>query len=350
VVGKKRNFGLDLVRATSIYLVLLAHYYSWSIELGVLGVQIFFVLSGFLIGQIIIHDFKNGGTISTVFNFWRRRWFRTLPMYYLILILKIVIFGNPFGWKILVYFLFLQANFLGIDFFPISWSLVVEEWFYIFLPIAILIPFRNGIIARRFQLYILLAIVFIFILRFLWNYLHKGLIVYQFDCLLVGVLLAGLKIHNYERYSKLVRPGVFFFGLAGTVFMLFVLGDMSQVPLFSPFYRVVWYLFTSLFIMCMFPFIEASQFVNVKIRGVKIIYYFMTWTSVLTYSIYLIHSDVFGIQFGSTAAATVFLHLLVLYGLAFLFYSLFEHPMLNLRDGFSGKSYTKSIREFTVKI
>lgn len=76
-----RNFGLDILRATAILLVVFAHYFaSTPLEAGGLpGVEIFFVLSGFLIGNILIRSFQNQGpTAGTLRVFWLKRWFRTL--------------------------------------------------------------------------------------------------------------------------------------------------------------------------------------------------------------------------------------------------------------------------------
>ena len=91
-----RIFGLDIMRATAILMVVFSHV-LWILPIrknlvsevlslsGLLGVEIFFVLSGFLIGRIIFNSFVNGKfTIKEVSYFWIRRWFRTLPNYYLI--------------------------------------------------------------------------------------------------------------------------------------------------------------------------------------------------------------------------------------------------------------------------
>ena len=97
---KKRVFGLDLMRAVAIVLVVFSHI-SWIVPkakglipdlmniAGFIGVEIFFVLSGFLIGRLIYklyisEDFR----FYSVFYFWVRRWFRTLPNYYLVLIIN----------------------------------------------------------------------------------------------------------------------------------------------------------------------------------------------------------------------------------------------------------------------
>ena len=88
-----RVFGLDLMRALAIIFVVMSHGsmlekantdFPW-IRL-VNGVELFFVLSGFLIGGILIKNFQktNSFGIKEIYNFWIRRWFRTLPNYYLV--------------------------------------------------------------------------------------------------------------------------------------------------------------------------------------------------------------------------------------------------------------------------
>ncbi|HTV42772.1 MAG TPA: acyltransferase family protein [Candidatus Sulfotelmatobacter sp.] len=99
---KERYFGPDLIRALAIVLVLLSHTVPGGTEfpalgvaryyLGLLGVEIFFVLSGFLIGGILIDELYSDRleSISGTVSFWRRRWFRTLPNYYLFLAIIIL--------------------------------------------------------------------------------------------------------------------------------------------------------------------------------------------------------------------------------------------------------------------
>jgi peptidoglycan/LPS O-acetylase OafA/YrhL len=348
MVGKQRNFGLDIIRAISILFVLIAHRFALPVEMGVLGVQIFFVLSGFLIGQILLRDFKEHGSVPTVIKFWKRRWFRTLPMYYLVLIFKIVIYGNPFGWKMIVYFLFLQANILGISFFNVSWSLVVEEWFYLFLPIAIFLFFRKGIEPYRFSLFLLFFILLFFATRFCWNYFHKGVIVFQFDCLLLGVVLAHLKINHKKIFRKMNSLPLVVFGIISVFFLVIALGNMRNVELYDTFYKVVWYFLISLSIAVIIPFVEQSAFLNNRLRNVKPLYYFFTWTSVLTYSFYLIHAEIYAIPLGNLPLGlNLTIQITLLYVICFLAYAFFEHPMLSLRDNFSLKQYVKVIRNFS---
>ncbi|RYE13802.1 MAG: hypothetical protein EOP34_08005 [Rickettsiales bacterium] len=81
-----RSFGLDLARAIAIGLVLMSHFGHNALDaLGFWGVELFFALSGFLIGQILWRNFSQTDNWSgkQILNFWQRRWWRTLPNYYL---------------------------------------------------------------------------------------------------------------------------------------------------------------------------------------------------------------------------------------------------------------------------
>src|SRR5262245_16100295 len=98
-LANTRVFGLDFLRALAILLVLVAHasfmflplthrLEAWWM-LGHLGVELFFVLSGFLIGSILARQAEE--VQFSVGRFWARRWLRTLPNYYLFLAINIVL-------------------------------------------------------------------------------------------------------------------------------------------------------------------------------------------------------------------------------------------------------------------
>ena len=95
-----RNFGLDAVRATAILLVLIAHGTQFiastisgfglnpadlSWPPGFVGVELFFCLSGYLIGRILLEIERRGASLGDVRRFLVRRWLRTLPLYFLVL-------------------------------------------------------------------------------------------------------------------------------------------------------------------------------------------------------------------------------------------------------------------------
>ncbi len=143
-----RVFGLDLLRFIAIFMVLLGHgkmvlppdvkklFDPFLLD----GVAIFFVLSGYLIGGILIKQLeRDKPTIGGLVHFWKRRWMRTLPAYLVVLgiiiVYTLVFYYDKFPSDIWKYFLFAQ-NLINErnHFFAESWSLSIEEWFYLTIP------------------------------------------------------------------------------------------------------------------------------------------------------------------------------------------------------------------------
>src|ERR1700756_1739896 len=102
--SSQRIAGLDLLRALAIVLVLVAHYPKAGIgpltrvlNFGWSGVDLFFVLSGYLIGRQVFAAQASGKNI-TLAGFYARRWLRTLPNYYAVLAVYCVLaawVGSP---------------------------------------------------------------------------------------------------------------------------------------------------------------------------------------------------------------------------------------------------------------
>jgi peptidoglycan/LPS O-acetylase OafA/YrhL len=201
---------LDGWRGVSILLVLAHHavvyafpasvgrYKLWShvFEVaGTLGVCIFFAISGFVITRLLLIEERDYGSIS-LRGFYTRRVFRILPVFYLFILL--VCCMSRFGWtpvapkSVLLAALFLRSQrFHGIDWFlGHSWSLSVEEQFYIVFPLFWVISAPQ----RRARL--LLATFAIFLI---WSALvpwgifaktFSGSTVIGFGCVNAGALLA----------------------------------------------------------------------------------------------------------------------------------------------------------------
>lgn len=339
-----RNFGLDLIRAISISLVVISHLFAVeSLELGVWGVEVFFVLSGFLIGQILIKDFTDGITLKKIMYFWKRRWFRTLPLYYAVIFVKFLFFDSSLGWKFFAYIFFLQNNFVGIQFLSVSWSLVVEEWFYLLLPILLFLFFKNGIHKQYFLYFLIGSILLLLCLRYGWVIYTdrpfegiRGNFPFRFDTLLIGVLLAHIKLNFKTIYQKISNPFFCLFGVLLMMYLIFDLGSLHNSQLShannSIWYRTGWFSAFSFSIFLFIPFLEKSTTIT-KIAKWKILYLLITWTSILTYSIYLIHLFVFQIPlpFESLIINKV-VHILLIYLFSYLIYKYYEHPMMELRD------------------
>jgi peptidoglycan/LPS O-acetylase OafA/YrhL len=171
--------GLDGLRGISCLIVVLTHNFGFShfFEYGWLGVDLFFVISGFLITTILLDTL---GSENYLKSFYIRRVLRIFPLYYLILVIFIFILPHINSFKEnLQYFVQNQwwfwlygQNWLLIFNFPKGaehlnhfWSLAVEEQFYLVWPFIILWLKTP----RRLIVFILLALVGLFLVRsFLW--------------------------------------------------------------------------------------------------------------------------------------------------------------------------------------
>ncbi|MBL7935861.1 MAG: acyltransferase, partial [Bacteroidia bacterium] len=209
---KGRLYGLDLMRAAAMLCVILTHSgyrLLFGTRYGIPAVESFFVVSGFLIGGILIRDFAEGVNATNLTNFWKKRWLRTLPLYYAVLLLKFIIVDHSIGLNILYYFTFLQSNFYGIQYLPVSWTLVVEEWFYLLMPLFFLVFFRKGIKPKPFYFLIALFIIADNLLRIIWvyktNYGYGAMVgnfIFRMDSNLIGVGLAGIKMFHPDVFKR----------------------------------------------------------------------------------------------------------------------------------------------------
>lgn len=301
-LGLNRIFGLDLVRSLSVCAVIIAHSGYNTIcgfKYGVIAIEYFFVMSGFLVGEMLIKEFKNGSTFKILFNFWIKRWFRTLPLYYLILFIKII-FSHPFiGLKAWPYLFFLQNNVGGISFFAVSWTLVIEEWFYVIMPLVIFIFFKNGINKGKFMLFSIAVIVAENIFRILYvDYKDApwggivGNFPFRFDSFMIGVFIAFIKVDYNYIFNYLAKPKIF-----GIVFLIFA----GYIVIYAQSHggdgdnKVFWvrtfgFSLTSIILALQVPFLNNSVFLN-TISDKNIIKRGLTWISLLSYPMYLIHMD-----------------------------------------------------------
>jgi peptidoglycan/LPS O-acetylase OafA/YrhL len=180
-----------------------------------LGVSIFFVLSGFLITWLLMKERERTGTVS-LRDFYLRRAFRLLPAYYCYLAIAFAIhFGRHAGrTDIIAPSLFYYANYFnathGHPATPIShtWSLAVEEQFYVFWPLAFLFFARKG--QAAVVRFLVLSIGAVLLWRsFLYLVVQTGTAyVYnafdtRFDNLAVGCLVAVLC--KRERFVQLAE-------------------------------------------------------------------------------------------------------------------------------------------------
>lgn len=355
-----RNFGLDILRSIAILFVMLSHgrhllpdlkLFSYFAHGGFFGVELFFILSGFLIGTILIKLIikkESNSETKVLFDFWVRRWFRTLPNYYLFLFLNIIVGfvyfkQNFFDFE---YFIFIQNFSKNIgNLMSESWSLSVEEWFYISFPLWLLFNFKllKFTVSKRI-LFSILSYIFIFtIIRLIsveifslkWLVV-RGIVLFRLDSIAFGVLVAYLNIFYSSQLKtisrKLLCVGmVFLLGALVIQHLNFIsnynLGLYSKVFLFTQ---------TSLGFALIIPY-----FLNVNYKSGKISY-IVSHFSIISYSLYLIHYSfaLLFVQIFKNWYSTNWLMNYLLYWIlsiltATLCYNLFEKPTTNLRYYFT---------------
>lgn len=345
---KNRHFGLDFVRAIAITVVVLSHtgvllcnitpYFNHLSLID--GVDLFFVLSGLLIGEIILTtDFK---TFSSVKLFLFRRWLRTLPNYYLFLIINIALVYFKLAPGMLstasgYYLVFLQNLFKPIDImFWESWSLVVEEWFYLILPILIFLMTQ---ITRSKKIVYLCATLFLILFSLLskfifikthstfnYNLSLRSIAIYRFDTLGFGLLLAyytTFKIHFLKSFKWI--------GL-----LIFILYAIFRSVISEP---ISLLFFSTLACSCLIIFCYNYPSTNLYIKNA------ITLISKISYSMYLIHLPVYYIlkphfanKTGVLALLWFIIYMGLVYSLSFINFRYFECYFLKLRE----RKFTKS--------
>ena len=168
---------LDGMRAFSVLLVIVYHSWLWANTiyvpvsfhwlidyLGLLGVKIFFVISGFIITRLMLEEVATTGKFSARV-FFIKRVFRIIPAYwtYLCLMTLLVVFGVVRSDTInLVPSLLFTSDFLqwgSCFFYAHSWSLSVEEQFYLLFPVMVALVMRRGIRATSLLLLAVYVVV-----------------------------------------------------------------------------------------------------------------------------------------------------------------------------------------------
>jgi peptidoglycan/LPS O-acetylase OafA/YrhL len=176
--------------------------YSKVLQLGGIGVELFFVLSGWLLGRQLCLELADTGTID-VWRFWLRRWLRTLPAYFAVLALTYV-------WQVVLkhnwelcwsYLVFLQGYLTDLPYFGVSWSLCVEEHFYLVIAPIFWLVTR----ARALKFVLPLLLVIPTVCRSFGWYSHFLESHVRYDPCVVGVLLAAINVFAPRVWSAVGR-------------------------------------------------------------------------------------------------------------------------------------------------
>ena len=218
---------LDGLRGLSILLVLLLHLGFSFFRGGFLGVDIFFVLSGFLITSLLVQESNLRGSISLK-NFYVRRALRLMPAVVTVILASgvyAVIFLNKTKAAEVYSGMLLTLSYVSNWYFAlwgarvgplgITWSLAIEEQFYLLWPPILALVFKLRVKRRIIILTIILAVIYVAFHRriLLQGNAEIGRMYYatdtRADALLIGCLVALLLSWNLlprsERFCRVMK-------------------------------------------------------------------------------------------------------------------------------------------------
>ena len=185
---------IDGLRAIAVIPVILFHAGFELFSGGFVGVDVFFVISGYLITTILIKDLESNS--FSLIDFYARRARRILPALYFMIIISIIV-----GWFILTpyfyrdlfqtitatsiflsnYLLYLKSGYFApiAELKPLlhTWSLAVEEQFYVVFPIILFLFWRLGKKNNSIDFFFFLFSSFLFCL---WALAHHQMLIFYY--------------------------------------------------------------------------------------------------------------------------------------------------------------------------
>lgn len=377
-----RSPGLDTLRAIAIVAVMLYHLKPFlpekmtaAAQFGWMGVDLFFVLSGYLIGTQLLRSYVTDEKPS-IPEFYRRRAYRILPAYLVVLWLYLVFPAwrespaLPRLWQFLTF----TVNLLFVDFshhaFSHVWSLCVEEHFYLVLPLLVILLMRRpslrktvlvigavvlfGICFRGYELLPLIAPpgwsnrgvpeeFGTFYYKYLYYPTYSRL-----DGLVVGVTLALVRLFRpgWWKWMTLRGHAALMLGLMLTGFVCWMfrndgMGDTTQAAAWG---TVVGYplLAAGLGLLVVSSVSSSGWLSRFRVPGAELL-------ATLAFSLYLTHKEVAHLDrtylpslTEARDAKSVVIYAVTCLLVAGLLYGLVERPFLMLRDRFERKK-TESI-------
>jgi len=310
--------GLDLVRAVAILLVLVCHCANvfcnfWNKKppdfvalSGVFGVELFFVLSGFLIGGLLASSATACPGWRGWWVFMLRRWMRTLPLYFTAIAIMAVVWPPADGrlaWHLLHYASLTQNlawKMPADNWFGVSWSLTIEEWFYLLFSLPLLLAARWDKGRKSLPALVMVFIVVPNLVRFaappeldFGQVLYRA-VAFRLDAIAYGVG-ASLIVTRYPGLLR--RGGVWLATGLMIVAFVWVQIDGLGVALPSWFYRFLFLPLLAFGFCCCLP--AALRLPQRSRWSAPCVF----WLSTRSYGLYIVHLTVL-----EMATAAVFYH------------------------------------------
>lgn len=365
--------GLDLLRALAIVWVMLYHVTSYGprlpevIEFGWMGVDLFFVLSGYLIGWQLLKPYTLGQEPAWG-QFFTRRALRVLPAYLVVVALYAAFPAvrespqmQPL-WQFLTFTQNIFPDYFRARALSHAWSLCIEEHFYLLLPPVVWLLARKRAAWKVATMALAVFVGGMLVRAWIWEHdvvpfmqikagegnFYDRYVEYLYnptyarlDGLLAGVMLAVVKGFRPVWWTWMIQRGSWFLAFG-------VLGVLATMQLRTPGYAsaVIGYPLLSFSLAAILVSAASPSAVlgRVRIPGVGSI-------AAMAFSLYLTHKAVYFLvreHLGSWVDGSGMLALLCYVGAALLagglLYVAIERPGMRLRERFSaaGTSYTSA--------
>ena len=328
VPATARSVGLDAARSLAIGAVLLCHgllilhaalfplsppQITAGVLLGYYGVELFFVLSGFLIGAILFTEVVPNPCLHSIGRFFLRRWLRILPAYYAVLLLLTVLEPGSSVVPRWDYLLLLQNYDRGTEaFFPVSWSLTIEHWSYLAAPLILLaLPrlFRRWAAEpwQRIALSLLLVCVLSVLARLAtglwteasWDAGIRKQIHLRLDAVVFGLLIAGCRHWSPCLFRRLASLPVMLAVAAGLAILVYAQAA-TMLAAHTPagadtslVFKSLGFTLTDLLLALTLPFFASHGLFHGLPQRAPRLHLWCTRGSRYAYSLYLVHFTVF---------------------------------------------------------
>ncbi len=313
IIGRYRAprvLGLDILRITAA-LTVIAHHgntralgHNWLVQTvwdrGYLAVDLFFVLSGWLLTRQLLGLLKARKDARTVTSFWMRRWARTLPSYWVMLVVIMILVAlkvpaldvggdvSPnFTLGVLAKHVFFLQTILPPNLYIVSWSLVTEEWFYFTLPVFLLLLMwvRRPVVLVALTTAILVTPLFVRTAMLAHGVSWAAIQAEppaRFEGLVVGASLAAISMQAQRLHSFLIAGRIPILMAGLTVLSVILLATSDNDWLF----RTFGLLGFSLGLGCLLPFASSLRWPK---RTPMVLVMSVSFLSELTYPLYLVH-------------------------------------------------------------
>ncbi len=360
-------YELECLRGVAILMVFAFHAYGISlgtemrehsilmsyIVSGNSGVTLFFVLSGFLLSLPWL-NFLQGNTASVpnILNFYRSRFLRIIPLYYLAILVSVLATG-----KVAVGASAAVFSFIGFDIFPYSvvwWTLATEVQFYLLLPVLFM-AWSHSRLTRAVLLLAFCVWAYSYITLVLFNglppesmkYFYTKSLFGRFPAFLIGILAAALylklksqagldKHKNSLKYVSLVMSIGFIFVLGVVLQKSAIMGDAEA--------EKFWHI-RHVYEALLWAALMLTLILGKPIGSIVLTNRAMAITGKISYSLYLVHVPILfyviypvknslGVSEYSASPYLYVYALLSLFAslvLAICTYKLIELPFLNLK-------------------